>query len=310
MRQFDIDLDRAMALCEEFYGDYTSFSRIYTFTNENISEYIKFFDLENRSLLTVGSSFDQVLNAYFCGARDITLLDINPFAIYYAYLKIAAILTLTYDEFQDFFFRCDRNNDNNKKMFSRELFAKISGVLKELHYDSYLFFDIIFRYYSPKVIRMAIFDDDEYRNVIIRGNNLYLKNEENYNYLKQIILDLHFKYVHSDIFKEPIEGEYDNIWLSNLCTTIHIDELKKLMDRINKDNLKIHGSVLFAYLWKTNFASQKMDDDMLDIYKIPLTRQIFQQYISEYHQIDNVDKYLFENRTDTDLVLIYRKKER
>lgn len=39
MRQFDIDLDRAMALCEEFYGDYTSFSRIYTFTNENISEY-------------------------------------------------------------------------------------------------------------------------------------------------------------------------------------------------------------------------------------------------------------------------------
>ena len=78
--------------------------RINTFTTENINGYINYFDLKNKSLLTVGSSGNQLLNAYFYGTRDITLFDINPYAKYYAYMKVAAILTLNYDEFQCFFF--------------------------------------------------------------------------------------------------------------------------------------------------------------------------------------------------------------
>lgn len=54
-----------------------TFNRLYCFTTENINEYIDRFNLEGKSLLTVGSSSDQVLNAHFLGCNDITLIDIN-----------------------------------------------------------------------------------------------------------------------------------------------------------------------------------------------------------------------------------------
>ena len=44
---------------------------------EKITDYF-----DNRRLLTVGSSGDQLLNAFYNGARDITLFDINEYAKY------------------------------------------------------------------------------------------------------------------------------------------------------------------------------------------------------------------------------------
>ena len=61
------------------------------------------FDLKDKSLLTVGSSGDQVINASLKNCKDITVLDINPFTKYYFNLKKAAILTLKYEEFCKFF---------------------------------------------------------------------------------------------------------------------------------------------------------------------------------------------------------------
>lgn len=77
--------------------------KVYSFATENINGYIDYFDLKNKSLLTVGSSGDQILNAYYKGCRDITLIDVNPFAKYYINLKIAGVISLTYQEFQEFF---------------------------------------------------------------------------------------------------------------------------------------------------------------------------------------------------------------
>ena len=56
-----------------------TFDNLYSFTTENINGYINKFDLKDKSLLTVGSSSDQVLNAHFLGCNDITLIDINEF---------------------------------------------------------------------------------------------------------------------------------------------------------------------------------------------------------------------------------------
>ena len=61
---------------------------------------MKYFDFQNKSLLTIGSSGDQILNSFYYGARDITLFDINEYSKYYIYLKIAAIISLNYKEFQ------------------------------------------------------------------------------------------------------------------------------------------------------------------------------------------------------------------
>ena len=102
------------------------FEEIYPFTTENIAGYIDYFDLQDKSLLTVGSSGDQIINAAFKGAKDITLLDINPYAKYYYYLKAAGILELNPTDFNEFF----RYNDYpkvfkyNKKVFDKASYKK------------------------------------------------------------------------------------------------------------------------------------------------------------------------------------------
>ena len=92
--------------------EYNSFFNIYSFTNENISSYIPFFDLKNKSLLTVGSSCDQVLNASYSGCEDITVCDVCSLTKYYYYLKIASLLELNRDEFLKFL--CETYNGIEK----------------------------------------------------------------------------------------------------------------------------------------------------------------------------------------------------
>ena len=77
----------------------TDFSKIYPFTTENIDGYMPYFKLKDRSLLTVGSSGDQVINAIFAGCKDITVIDICPFTKEYYELKKAALLSLSREEF-------------------------------------------------------------------------------------------------------------------------------------------------------------------------------------------------------------------
>ena len=132
MNNLEINLMKAKSICDEKFIYCEPYSRIYTFTTENINGYIKYFNLKNKSLLTVGLSGDQLLNAYYYGARDITLFDINPYAKYYVYLKVAAILSLTYDEFQSFFFKYGLDNNSNRDVFSPNLFNKMKSILKEL----------------------------------------------------------------------------------------------------------------------------------------------------------------------------------
>ena len=68
------------------------------FANENIKGYIKRFPLEDKKLLTVGSSADTVINASLYGCKDITLYDICPYVKYYYDLKIASLLSLNYNQ--------------------------------------------------------------------------------------------------------------------------------------------------------------------------------------------------------------------
>ena len=88
---FENNLSNVISIFEGKLHYNSEFSRIYSFTTENIAGYIDYFDLNNKKLLTIGSSGDQILNAFYNGARDITLFDINEYAKYYVYLKISAI---------------------------------------------------------------------------------------------------------------------------------------------------------------------------------------------------------------------------
>ena len=286
MENFETNLYKASLICEGKFVYSTRYSKIYSFTTENINDYIKYFDLNNKKLLTVGSSGDQILNAFYNGARDITLFDINPYAKYYIYLKIAAILSLSYMEFKMFFFKYGISPFKyNTYMFSKEIFNKIKDNLRLFDYESYLFFDELFSLYNPNDIRDRLFDDDEDRNIVIKGLNKYLKDEESYNELKSIIKKISFKYIHGNIFEDSIQGKFDNVFLSNLCTTTSLENLKKLLKKIDKNNLNSGGSILLGYLWDTSFHDENYKEDWKDIYKIPIVKEILKEYITETHDI-------------------------
>ena len=82
MSKFADSIQLASKVIEGYYTG-SMFNSIYPFTTENISGYIDEFDLKDKSLLTVGSSGDQVINAYFYGCNDVTLMDVNILTRYY-----------------------------------------------------------------------------------------------------------------------------------------------------------------------------------------------------------------------------------
>lgn len=309
MEDFETKLFNASAICEGQFKYLEDFSKIYTFTTENISDYMKYFDFDGKNLLTVGSSGDQILNSFLCGARDITLYDINPYAKFYVYLKIASIISLNYNEFINFYFKhTDSPFRDNHEIFSRNTFNKIKSTLRILDYESYLFFDELFSLYDGKTIRNRLFDDDEDRFKVICGFNNYLRDEESYNKLKSIIKKIYFQYVNGDILKDNIDGKFDNIFLSNLCTVVEIDRIKALLEKLDSNNLKDNGSMLIGYLWNACFDSSTYKDNWKDIYKMPIAREKLGRFITEHHGIINYRDILWEEEEKKDLVLIYRKK--
>ena len=189
------------------------FEEIYPFTTENIAGYIDYFDLQDKSLLTVGSSGDQIINATFKGAKDITLLDINPYAKYYYYLKTAGILELNLTDFNEFF----RYNDYpkvfkyNKKVFDKASYKKLKSTLKSLDNDSYLFWDELFDMYQPDHIRFSLFSNDEYGTSVLGKSNLYLQSENTYDEAKTKLKELRSEFINEDIFKSNLTKNYDNI---------------------------------------------------------------------------------------------------
>ena len=308
---FEETLYKASSTCDGSFRYISEFSKIYPFTTENIAGYIDYFDFDDKSLLTVGSSGDQILNAFYNGARDITLFDINEYAKYYVYLKIAAILSLSYKEFKAFFFRHGLTPFvRNHHMFSPELYEKVKDNLRLLDYESFLFFDELFSLYEPTKIRERMFDDDEDRNVVIKGMNKYLKDEESYNKLQAIIRKISFRYINGNIFEEDVNGKFDNIFLSNLCTVANLEQLKSLLQKLDRNNLNSGGSIQLGYLWNASFDSEEYKDDWKEIYKMPIAKEYLKDFITEAHQISGPRDILWDDPTKKDLVLIYRKNKR
>lgn len=221
---FDIVLDNAIKRCEGLViydkAFNKGFSQIYPFATENISGYIDKFDLKDKSLLTVGSSGDQVINAILYGCKKISVLDINPYTKFYYYLKIASILDLNLDEFMTFlrFKRYPSTFKDNKDVFNSQLYNKIKTTLRNLDYESYLFWDELFQSFNPIDIRNNLFSLDEDHNRIITKSNPYLQNQDSYELVRNKLKTISPTFIIEDLFKVELQEKYDNIWLSNIGT--------------------------------------------------------------------------------------------
>lgn len=305
MKTFEEKLNKASQMCEGMYTD-ENFARVYSFATENVSGYLKHFDLENKSLLTVGSSGDQIINAYYHSARDITLIDINEFSRFYIFLKISAILALSYNEFKSFLFVHTNVFNCNKELLSKELFEKIKPTIKLFDYESYLFFDELYKKYPPHLIKNLI-EFDEPRDKVICGFNDYLKNEQSYNELKKKLYYIGFYFINEDLFTANLDRKYDNIILSNISCYYDLDSFKGLLKRLKDNNLNEEGKMLIAYLWDINYNSKVFNKDWLSIYNLPLVKEKFKEYITEHYAIEASQSMLWWTENKKDLVLVYKK---
>lgn len=233
-----------------------NFLKLYPFTTENISGYLTNYDLNNSSVLTVGSSADQIINSYVSGAEDVTLFDINPFCKYFYDLKCAAIKVLSLEEFLTYFcyYNYPKSFHKNKSSFNYSLYLKIRDYLTG---ESKEFWDVLYSSFKPIVIRKRLFSDDENLFRVVIKSNDYLK-EDNFNKLKKYILDLTPTFIQSDIrdICGSLKQKYDYILLSNIACYIEgmyenvLPEFRKTILDL-KEFLNTGGIMFMAYLYNT-----------------------------------------------------------
>lgn len=85
-------------------------SKVYPFTNENLMSYQEHINFTDKKVLSVLGSGDTYFSFLLFGAKQIDLFDINSNAKDYFILKFFSFITLTYEEFINFFVTSKLNN--------------------------------------------------------------------------------------------------------------------------------------------------------------------------------------------------------
>ncbi len=287
---------------------FNTFDKMYPFTTENISGYIDFFNLEGRSLLTVGSSSDQVFNASLKGCKDITLLDICPYIEDYFYLKESALEELDYDDFLRFL--CYRGYNglffDNMKALGKKSFQQIKETLKDKSPESYHLWNTILSEYRGSRVRQRMFMLDEDSLYAITNCNPYLKNEKAYLETRKQMQDTKVQIIEGDIRKMDIPGTYDNIWLSNLPAYFSMSEIKALFEKV-KPHLNKNGTMLFSYLYGIT-ENTKYQPEWSEIYNLRKVRKAVSEDLDlvSFTGVRGIEEF---NKKKQDSALIYQKRK-
>ena len=180
-------------------------SFIYTFTNENIKEYLKYFDLRDKDILTVVGSGDHVFNMLL-STNSLDAFDINLYAYYFYVLKKHALATLELDEYLEFFL-------DKEDFYNLKIFDKIKKNWQD-ELEIKEFFDVLLKYPYIKHTSFFVNNKWEDREKIIKQNE-YLE-EQNYYALKKSIFEKKVHFIHSNLTKIDLHQLYDFIFISNI----------------------------------------------------------------------------------------------
>lgn len=283
------------------------FQLLYPFTTENIAGYINNFNLSKGTLLTVGSSGDQIINGSLFDCQDMVCLDLCPYTKFYIYLKISCLLELEKNEFLTFLCYKDypKTFKDNKLSFYNDIYKKIKSTLRLLDYESYLFWDELFSTFRGLDIRKELFYFDENKVNVIVESNPYLQSNMAYDEARKKITKVKLEIVTGDIFKAKIDRYFDSIWLSNIGTYLSRHFLKIMIDKISK-NLNDNGILLISYLYKT-VRNTQYQQDWNPIYNLEKTFEILHEYSPELISFVGVDGIKFNDKNIHDSILVYKK---
>ena len=299
-------LDMIMNLSKkELYDNY--FCWLYPFTNENIKAYYEKLDFKDKKVLSVTSSGDHIINSICCGAKEIDSFDSNPLAKYYSELKIAAIKSLSLEEFILFFY--NKNIFKTKKHYMNKnmYFNKIRENLNE---KNKYFWDYVFnKYTSKEIYKSYLFTNDFLDLKELIKANIYLTDNK-YKELKKKLTNVKITYYDKNIKDiADINKKYDLIILSNIPAFIdkiydtnHLINLKKIIDQLKTGN----STVILNYYYDNMFRD--VDKENL-IYDTEQTKKIFPDYELYYFESFNNKQDLINLKIREDAVLMKKNQK-
>jgi len=244
------------------------FSSVYSFANEMLASYFPMLNLEDKSILTVGSSLDQAFNALSLGAREVTVIDINPYTK--SYYQIKKSLVLNYDKDQ----LVDRVNEKIKTI------------------NEFQFFDSQGHHNRYNIARM----------------NHYLKDEEAYQKLRQSLSQNKIKIIEGNVYELSsylTDELYDRIILSNILEYLSLTATgekkeEKLRTSFQQWNNHLNNDGIIQLLYLYCFNKDDVDSD------IDFPSKRLYHFIEETLD-EKLNISYFDNYSNTDAILTYQK---
>ncbi|HRS42900.1 MAG TPA: DUF3419 family protein [Candidatus Diapherotrites archaeon] len=233
-------------------------SPIYIYGTEMISRYYSKIDMKNKTILTICGSGDQVINAFYYGAKKVDCYDINELSEYILNLKLTAISKLSFIDFITYF-----GYDNKKATLYYDIYLKFK---KDLPPKTRLFFNEAYKYFNLDGVRLfnsPLFLKRSCYTNHLTDINQYLKSEKDYLYIKQILKNKKINFYHTDVLKlnQKIKTKYDIINLSNIPHFLYsffgfdFDKLKQnILDLFSLINKK--GFILIYAYSKHTFPNK------------------------------------------------------
>lgn len=245
-------------------------SAVYKVTNERMRDYHKY--LKNRKrILSVIASGDQILNSILDGTREVDAFDISVYPKYFMFLKIAAIKSLSREEYIDFFYESTDTSEKYDEMYDK-IREHLKGEVK-------VFWDSLFDFFDWfDIYNSTLFSSEPYSTSYAVCQNKYLDNEEEYNKLRRVIDDVVIRTYDGNILDMYFDVSYDLVYLSNIIYYSDVNKYKNMLEKfkLNKDG------IVLTYFYKV------------------------QEHIKDYF---NGKEYVFDKISDSEATLmLYTKK--
>ncbi|HEY4489912.1 MAG TPA: DUF3419 family protein [Candidatus Paceibacterota bacterium] len=190
----------------------TSESKIYIYATEMVASYYSKLDIKGKTVLTIIGSGDQILNAYFFGAKKVTGFDINQRSLLFVDLKFCAIKHLTYQEFLSFFGKTFSDGSLDKNIYDK--------IEPYLQVETAKFFNQIYTEAgSRNPLKLEYFRNRTFISCSPFKINAYLEDETSYKKMKKIMLKAEPEFMIGDIVNIAVNlqpNTYDIINLSNI----------------------------------------------------------------------------------------------
>lgn len=246
-------------------------SFIYKTSNEKIRSYRNFLTNKEK-IFSITASGDQILNSILLGSKEVTACDISHFPNYFLALKIAAIQSLSKEEYINFFIEGNQN-------FNDDTYDKIR---KKLDFDNEKFWTSLFYFYDgDEIYNSLLFSHEIFNLCSFIENNLYL-DKDNYYELRNKLEKVKINYISKDLanLDIPFCKEYDLVNLSSIIYYDRLNNIDNYKSLLENFNLTDNGQII-SYLYN-----------------------IDQRFRNSFYE-DNFSFYRFEDKKEG--IMIYQK---